>query len=207
MRRSQLFIKTRREAPADEESKNARLLIRAGFIHKDAAGVYALPPLGLAVVENIKRIVRDEMNKSGGNELLMTSLQRQELWQHTDRWDDATKKLWRRIGYLEAENTRTKQMMRMSTRMLDDIEANRDRLDILKCVTQIEHPILVIHGARDEGVPVSESAEIASYADDASHVVIANASHTYNAIHPLVHVPFDLTMAAAVTARFISVYS
>jgi pimeloyl-ACP methyl ester carboxylesterase len=125
----------------------------------------------------------------------------------TDRWDDATKAQWRRIGHLEAENTRTKQMMRMSTRMLDDIEANRDRLDILKCVTQIEHPILVLHGARDESVNVSESAEIAAYADDASRVVIANAGHTYNAIHPLVHVPFELTMAAALTARFINVYS
>jgi hypothetical protein len=56
-------------------------------------------------------------------------------------------------------------------------------------------------------VPVGESAEIASYADDASHVIIANAGHTYNAIHPLVHVPYELTLAAAVTARFISVYS
>lgn len=125
----------------------------------------------------------------------------------TDRWDDATKAQWRRIGYLEAENTRTKQMMRMSTRMLDDIEANRDRLDILKRVTQIEQPLLIIHGARDESVPVAESAEIAAYAADASRMIIANASHTYNAIHPLVHVPVELTMAAAVTARFISVYS
>ena len=125
----------------------------------------------------------------------------------TDRWDDATKKLWRRVGYLEAENTRTKQLMRMSTRMLDDIEANRERLDILKCATQIEQPILVIHGARDESVPVAESAEIESYAGDASRVVIANASHSYNAIHPLVNIPLELTMAAALTARFVSVYS
>jgi prolyl-tRNA synthetase len=94
MRRSKLFIKTRKEAPADEESKNAQLLIRAGFIHKDAAGVYALLPMGLAVVENIKRIVRSEMNACGGNELLMTSLQRKELWEHTDRWDDAKVDIW-----------------------------------------------------------------------------------------------------------------
>jgi pimeloyl-ACP methyl ester carboxylesterase len=125
---------------------------------------------------------------------------------HTDRWDDATKSMWRRVGYLEVENTRTKQMMRMSPRMLDDIEANRDRLDILKCVTQIEQPILVIHGARDESVPVAESAEIESYARSASRVVIAKASHTYNAIHPLINVPFELSMAAALTARFVSVY-
>jgi prolyl-tRNA synthetase len=94
MRRSQLFIKTRKEAPADEESKNAQLLIRAGFIHKDSAGVYALLPMGLQVIENIKRIIRHEMNQQGASELLMTSLQRKELWQHTDRWDDAKVDIW-----------------------------------------------------------------------------------------------------------------
>lgn len=94
MRRSQLFIKTRKEAPADEESRNAQLLIRAGYIHKDSAGVYALLPMGLQVIENIKNIVREEMNEQGGNELLMTSLQRKELWEHTDRWDDAKVDIW-----------------------------------------------------------------------------------------------------------------
>jgi prolyl-tRNA synthetase len=94
MRRSKLFIKTRKEAPADEESKNAQLLIRAGFIHKDSAGVYALLPMGLAVIENIKEIVRQEMNDIGGNELLMTTLQRKELWEHTDRWDSAKVDAW-----------------------------------------------------------------------------------------------------------------
>jgi prolyl-tRNA synthetase len=94
MRRTKLFIKTRKEAPADEESKNAQLLIRAGFIHKDSAGVYALLPMGLRVIENIKQIVRGEMNRCGGNELLMTSLQRKELWEHTDRWDDSKVDIW-----------------------------------------------------------------------------------------------------------------
>jgi prolyl-tRNA synthetase len=94
MRRSQLFVKTRREAPADEGSKNAQLLIRAGFIYKDSAGVYALLPMGLMVVENIKKIIREEMNAAGGNELLMTSLQRKELWECTDRWDDKKVDIW-----------------------------------------------------------------------------------------------------------------
>jgi prolyl-tRNA synthetase len=94
MRRSQLFVKTRKDAPAGEESKNAQLLIKAGFIHKDSAGVYALLPMGLAVVENIKSIVREEMNSIGGNELLMTTLQRKELWQHTDRWGDDKVDIW-----------------------------------------------------------------------------------------------------------------
>src|SRR4051794_9628327 len=94
MRRSNSFIKTRRDAPSDELSKNAQLLIRAGFIHKDSAGVYALLPMGLQVIENIKSIIREEMNQQGGNELLMTTLQRKELWEHTDRWADDKVDIW-----------------------------------------------------------------------------------------------------------------
>ena len=75
MRRTQLFIKTRKEAPADEEAKNAQLLIRAGFIHKEMAGVYAYSPLGLKVLENIKSVVREEMDGVGGQEVMMTVLQ------------------------------------------------------------------------------------------------------------------------------------
>lgn len=94
MKRSKSFIKTRRDAPADEEAKNAQLLIRAGYIYKDAAGVYALLPMGLKVVENIKNIIRAEMNALHSSELLMTSLQRREVWQQTDRWDDEKVDVW-----------------------------------------------------------------------------------------------------------------
>ncbi len=94
MRQSQLFTKTRREAPADEPSKNAQLLIRAGFVYKEMAGVYAYLPLGLAVVEKIKAIVREEMNAIGGQELIMTALQKKELWEKTDRWDDEKVDVW-----------------------------------------------------------------------------------------------------------------
>ena len=68
MRQSKLFTKTRREAPSDEVSKNAQLLIRAGFINKEMAGVYAYLPLGLKVIERIKSIVREEMDAIGGQE-------------------------------------------------------------------------------------------------------------------------------------------
>lgn len=94
MRQSQLFTKTRKEAPKDEVSKNAQLLIRAGFVYKEMAGVYAYLPLGLRVVEKIKGIVREEMNAIGGQELLMTALQRKELWQKTDRWSDEIVDVW-----------------------------------------------------------------------------------------------------------------
>lgn len=94
MRQSQLFTKTKKEAPKDEVSKNAQLLIRAGFVHKEMAGVYAFLPLGLRVLERIKNIVREEMNALGCQELIMTSLQRKELWEKTDRWDDAKVDVW-----------------------------------------------------------------------------------------------------------------
>ncbi len=94
MRQSQLFTKTRREAPTDEVAKNAQLLIRAGFVHKEMAGVYDYLPLGMRVLENIKKIVREEMNKIGGQELIMSSLQRKELWEVTDRWDDEKVDVW-----------------------------------------------------------------------------------------------------------------
>lgn len=94
MRQSQLFTKTRKEAPADETAKNAQLLIRAGYVHKEMAGVYAWLPLGLRVLENIKNIVREEMNAIGCQELIMTSLQRKELWEQTGRWDDDVVDIW-----------------------------------------------------------------------------------------------------------------
>ncbi len=86
MRQSQLFTKARREAPADEVSKNAQLLIRAGFVHKEAAGIYSFLPLGLRVLNNVIRIIREEMDALGGQELCMSALQNAELWKKTDRW-------------------------------------------------------------------------------------------------------------------------
>jgi prolyl-tRNA synthetase len=94
MRRSQLFTKTRHDAPSDEVAKNAQLLIRAGFIHKEMAGVYAYLPLGLIVLEKIKQIVRDEMNSIGSQELIMTNLQHKDIWEATGRWDEKVVDVW-----------------------------------------------------------------------------------------------------------------
>ncbi|MFC1802125.1 aminoacyl--tRNA ligase-related protein [Patescibacteria group bacterium] len=94
MKQSQLFTKTRKEAPKDEVSKNAQLLIRAGFINKEMAGVYSFLPLGLRVLNNVNNIIRDEMNKIGGQELFLTSLQDKEVWDKTDRWSDDVVDNW-----------------------------------------------------------------------------------------------------------------
>lgn len=94
MRQTKIFTKTRKEAPADEIAKNAQLLIRAGFISKEMAGAYSYLPLGMIVVEKIKQIVREEMNAIDGQELIMTSLQRKELWEKTNRWDESVVDVW-----------------------------------------------------------------------------------------------------------------
>lgn len=94
MKRSQLFTKVTKTSPADEPSNNAQLLIRAGYINKEMAGVYSYLPLGLMVLENIKKIIRDEMSKIDANEILMTHLQPADTWQSTGRWDDKTVDIW-----------------------------------------------------------------------------------------------------------------
>ena len=86
MKQSQLFTKTRKEAPKDEVSTNAKLLIRAGFIDKLMAGAYTILPLGLLVMKKIENIIREEMNAIGGQELFMPSLQPKENWEKTGRW-------------------------------------------------------------------------------------------------------------------------
>lgn len=94
MRQTELFTKTTKMLPADEVAKNAQLLIKAGYVYKEMAGVYAYLPLGLRVLEKIKQIVREEMNAIGSNELVMTGLQRPAIWQQTSRWDDEVVDIW-----------------------------------------------------------------------------------------------------------------
>lgn len=94
MRQSQLFTKTRKEAPKDEVSKNAELLVRAGYIHKEMSGVYTLLPLGLRVVKKIEGVTREEMNTLGGQEISMTALQDKSLWEKSGRWSDEVVDNW-----------------------------------------------------------------------------------------------------------------
>jgi prolyl-tRNA synthetase len=94
MRMTKLFTRTSKTHPADETSRNAQLLIQAGYVYKVMAGVYAYTPLGLRVLENIKQIVREEMNAIGGQELIMSSLQKRSTWEVTGRWDDEVVDVW-----------------------------------------------------------------------------------------------------------------
>lgn len=94
MRQTELFSKTRREAPKGEEAKNAILLTRAGFIYKEMSGVYDFLPLGLRVLDKIREIIREEMNSIGGQELSLSTLQDKEVWEKTGRWDDKVVDNW-----------------------------------------------------------------------------------------------------------------
>ena len=94
MRLTNTFVKTLREAPKDETAKNGALLSRAGYIHKEMAGVYDYLPLGLRVIENIKNIIREELNKIGCEEILMSTLQNPEPWEKTGRFADQEVDIW-----------------------------------------------------------------------------------------------------------------
>jgi len=94
MYQSKLFTKTRKEAPADEVSKNAQLLIRAGFITKEIAGVYSYLPLGLRVLKKIEQIIREEMDAIGGSEMRTSALQEKSVWEKTNRWSDDVVDNW-----------------------------------------------------------------------------------------------------------------
>jgi len=94
MKQTQLFTKTKKESPADEAALNAELLIKAGFINKEMAGVYSYLPLGLRVINKIEGIIRDEMNKIGGIEMRTSVIQSKEVWEKSNRWDDEVVDNW-----------------------------------------------------------------------------------------------------------------
>src|SRR4030066_333614 len=84
---SRLLIPTLKENPAEAEAVSHRLLLRAGMIRKLASGIYNYLPLGLRVLRKVERIVREEMNRGGAQEVLMPAVQPAELWQESGRWD------------------------------------------------------------------------------------------------------------------------
>jgi prolyl-tRNA synthetase len=94
MRISNQFTRTSKTVPAEETAKNAQLLIKAGFVDKELAGAYSYLPMGWRVIEKIKQVVREEMDRTGSQELLMTVLQPKDIWEKTNRWDDKVIDNW-----------------------------------------------------------------------------------------------------------------
>ncbi|MBQ3413646.1 prolyl-tRNA synthetase [Candidatus Saccharibacteria bacterium] len=94
MRFSKTFVKTLKSAPKDETAQNGALLTRAGYVHKEMAGVYDYLPLGLLVLEKIKGVIREELNALGCEEVLMSTLQAPEPWEKTGRFSDQEVDIW-----------------------------------------------------------------------------------------------------------------
>ena len=94
MKQSYLFTKTKKESPADEVSLNAELLIKAGFINKEMAGVYSYLPLGIRVIKKIENIIRQEMDAIGGQEMKTSIFQNKEIWEKSGRWSDEVVDNW-----------------------------------------------------------------------------------------------------------------
>ena len=128
MLQSQLFTKTRKDAPKDELAKNAQLLIRAGFIHKEMAGVYSFLPLGLRVVKKITEIVRESMNSLGGQEIALTALQAKDVWEKSGRWSDETLDIWFKTALKNGTEVglATTQEEPLTALMKDHIHSYRD---------------------------------------------------------------------------------
>jgi prolyl-tRNA synthetase len=87
MKTSQILISTLREAPADAEIASHQLMLRAGMVRQLASGIYTWLPLGLRVLRKVERIVREEMDRAGAQEIMMSAIQPAELWQESERWD------------------------------------------------------------------------------------------------------------------------
>ena len=94
MRYSRIIGKTKKDAPKDEESRSAQLLLRGGFVHKEIAGVYTYLPLGLKVLNKIVQIVREEMIAIDGQEMSLTALQNPEVWKKSGRYNDDVVDIW-----------------------------------------------------------------------------------------------------------------
>lgn len=95
MRYSKMFIPTLKESPADAEVVSHKLMVRAGMIRQLAAGVYSTLPLGLRVLRKVEQIIREEMNRIGGMEVFLPSVQPAELWMESGRWNLYGKELLR----------------------------------------------------------------------------------------------------------------
>ncbi len=103
MLQSKLFPKTKKEAPKDAESINHKLLVRAGFTDQLMAGSWTLLPLGLRVVTKINNIIREELNKTGAQEVLMPLLHPKEIWNETGRWETADEIMYKLTDTREKE--------------------------------------------------------------------------------------------------------
>lgn len=149
-------------------------------------------------------------SRGGGIALLAArdnadTVQRTAVWNSVatfDRFTPRQKAEWRRRGVTEAMNARTQQMMAMNVSYLDDIEHNAARLSPTEAAHSLVHPLLIVHGEQDMTVPVREAHKLAAAQPTARVDIIAQASHTFNAVHPFAGTTPQLERALASTEEF-----
>ena len=108
MLQSKLFSKTKKDVPADEQARNAQLLIQAGYVFKEMAGVYSLLPLGVKVINKIENIIREEMNSIGGVEMKTSIIQTKDAWKKTNRWKGSKEMQSKKTMQTDGQDRRTK---------------------------------------------------------------------------------------------------
>ncbi|MDA0947317.1 MAG: alpha/beta fold hydrolase [Planctomycetota bacterium] len=144
-------------------------------------------------------------SRGGGVALLHAAahpLQALVTWAAIDtveRFGDDAVERWRREGHLDIPNLRTGQIMRMGRAMLEDVEANREALDIVAAARRVTAPTLLIHGTHDEAVTPSSLERLGEALPNASTLLLEGAGHTFGAAHPLVEVGPDLERVLAAT--------
>ena len=123
-----------------------------------------------------------------------------------DRYDEATKQLWRREGRLRVHNARTGQDLYVGVQALDDLLQNRERLDITAACARLTTPALFVHGEVDESVPVSSLDALVAASDGARALRVPGAGHTFGARHPLASIPAELEQALEATAEWFELH-
>jgi pimeloyl-ACP methyl ester carboxylesterase len=121
-----------------------------------------------------------------------------------DRWDDATKALWRRQGWFPIVNARTGQEFRLQIDLLEDFEAHADKLDVRAACRRLATDVLLVHGADDESVDSAAQAELAGLLRNVRCSTLSGTGHTFGANHPLTAVAPSLRCAVDETLDFFS---
>ncbi|MCX8010863.1 MAG: alpha/beta hydrolase, partial [Ignavibacteria bacterium] len=111
---------------------------------------------------------------------------------------------WKQLGYLEVINTRTNQVMRLNKILLEDFENNKERFDLLKRISNLKIPLLIVHGTQDMTVPLSEARALysASNKENSELFIVENTGHTFGAVHPFTGTNPSLEMAIDKTLNF-----
>ncbi len=119
-----------------------------------------------------------------------------------DRWSEAAHESWRSRGYMNVENSRTGQVLPVTTDILDDVDANRDALDIAAAASRLSIPWLIVHGEDDESVPVAEAEQLSAANGSATLKTVPGVGHTFGAAHPWTPVP-TAELVIAESLRFL----